>query len=147
MRHRPIITAHTSTKRACCFLSIIILTSAALTGCGGHSSASGHSGQYLVRKVAPEEVEKVLKFDSRVQDFETDGTKLIINVDEVWASSTPGVKQFSLGVWFNQWKTANEEGARGVEVLVRHDGVDLARATQERGIEFIESKGSATQDH
>jgi hypothetical protein len=116
---------------------VIAVSVASLTpiACGGHDATSGHGDQYLRRKVASEEIEKVLKADARVEDFETDGDKLIVTVKESWMHSPPGMKQFSIGQWFNQWKGEKGEGAKSVQVVVRYDGEDVAKATA-AGIEF-----------
>ena len=122
-------------------LAALLAAGIAAAACGGHGSASGHGDQYLSRKVGGEEIEKVLKADARVDDFDTDGDKLIVTVKESWMQSPPGLKQFSMGQWYNQWKGEKGENSKSVQVIVRYDGEDVARATS-TGIEFLQKSES-----
>jgi hypothetical protein len=120
-------------------MSLVLVTGSVLVaGCGGDHAMGGHGDQYLGRKVAQEDIEQVLKNDTRVEDFEVDGDRLIVNVRESWVSSPPGMKQLAMGQWFNQWKSGKGDAAR-VQVVVRYEGADVAKATAS-GIEFMEMK-------
>jgi hypothetical protein len=110
----------------------VALASLLMSACGGHSATSGQSDLYLKRQVAAENVESLLKFDSRVDEFNTDGGVLMVHVNQYWVDSPQGIQQYALGQWFKAW----QEG-QGSEVVVRHNGEDLARATGQ-GIEFIQ---------
>lgn len=127
------------------YLGIIVLavSSPFVAACGSHSGVSSKGDYYVTRSVGREEVEKVLKFDSRVDDFETDGDKLIVNVNADWVNSPPGVQQFSLGQWLKHWQEGLGDN-RG-KVIVRYEGDDVATATAERGIEFVKRKKAADE--
>lgn len=132
-----------SRKRLIPGLIALIVLSGLMVACGGHEGVSGKGDYYVTRSVAEQEVEKVLKFDSRVQDFETDGDTLIVNVNADWVNSPPGVQQFSLGQWLKHWQSA-VPGNRG-KVIVRYEGDNVATATSEHGIEFVQKKKAADE--
>jgi hypothetical protein len=132
-----------SAHRCLRFAALIAVTSLLLAiSCGGQASPSGPSSQYveLGKNASGEQIEKLLKFDSRVQDFELDQDRLIVNVNQYWIQSPPGMQQQALGQWFNSWRAERSEDGKvpkGLEVVVRFEDKDIARATPERGIEFI----------
>lgn len=105
----------------------------AFAACGTQSSPSGPSTQYVADRDGAS-LEESLRSDSRVIDFEVEGERLIVNVNEFWASSPPGLKQHALGQWFAKWQSER----KGAEVLVRYQGEEVARATS-RGIEFLKN--------
>jgi hypothetical protein len=137
-------------RRFLCF-SVFILWLLLAIGCGGQVSPSGPSSQYveLGKNASGQEVEKLLKFDSRVRDFEIDGDRLIVNVNQYWMGSPPGMQQQALGQWLSSWQAERSEDGKvpkGLEVVVRFEDKDVARATPERGIEFItQAKGEGGQ--
>lgn len=110
----------------------ICIASVALTGCGGHSGAAGKPAHYISRESDDDELDNVLKFDSRVDSYEKDGERLIIHVNDSWTSSPPGIQEFALGQWLQKWHSNN-----GDEVVVQSSGDDVARASTEHGIEFV----------
>lgn len=131
------------TKSSYFAIIILAVSSPFLVACGSHSGVSGKGDYYVTRSVGREEVEKLLKFDSRVEDFETDGDNLIVNVNADWVNSPPGVQQFSLGQWLKHWQEGLGDN-RG-KVIVRYEGDNVATATAERGIEFVPRKKRAEE--
>jgi hypothetical protein len=107
-----------------------------LAACGTQSSPSGPSTQYVADRDG-ESLEESLRSDSRIVDFQIEGEKLVVNVNEFWASSPPGLKQHALGQWFAKWQSER----KGTQVLVRYQGEDIARATS-RGIELLKNGAS-----
>lgn len=104
-----------------------------LAACGKQSSPSGPSAQYVADRDG-ESLQESLRSDSRVVDFQIEGQKLVVDVNEFWASSPPGLKQHALGQWFAKWQSEH----KGSEVLVRYQGEEIARATS-RGIQLLKN--------
>jgi hypothetical protein len=127
---------------------ILALTLAA-GSCGG-GTENNTSSIVPPANVSNQNVEDTLKFDSRVQDFDTDGDKLIVNVNESWIKSPPGLQERSVDGWLAGWKTerAGDSGSapKGLTVLVKYDGKDVAKATPERGIELLGKPATKTED-
>lgn len=108
-----------------------------ISGCGGHSIVGSSSAQFPAGSVSNEDVEKLLKFDARVDSFQMDGNKLMVDVNSSWASSPPGIQARSIGHWYGMWQAANGGSAdkqqKGVSVVVNHDGKAIAEWTPENG--------------
>lgn len=117
----------------------LVLVAALLIGsaCGGHDVVGSSSAQFPAGSVSNEDVEKLLKFDARVDDFQMDGSKLMVDVNSSWADSPPGIQSRVLGHWYGMWQAANggnsKDQKKGVIVVVRHDGQDVAEWTPENG--------------
>ena len=118
----------------------ILALALAAGSCGG-GTENNTSSIVPPANVSNQNVEDTLKFDSRVQDFDTDGDKLIVNVNESWMKSPPGLQERSVDGWLSGWKAerAGDSGSapKGLTVLVKYDGNDVARATLDRGIELL----------
>src|SRR5262245_37791120 len=115
---------------------LILALAFAVSSCGG-STENNTSSIVPPANVSNQGIEQTLKFDSRVQDFDTDGEKLTVNVNESWMKSPPGLQERALDGWLSGWKTerAAEGGSapKGLTVLVKYDGNDVAKATPEHG--------------
>ena len=118
----------------------ILALALSASSCGG-GTENNTSSIVPPANVSNQNVEDTLKFDSRVQDFDTDGDKLIVNVNESWMKSPPGLQERSVDGWLSGWKAerAGDSGSapKGLTVLVKYDGNDVARATLDRGIELL----------
>ena len=127
----------------------ILLLAIATSSCGG-GTENNTSSIIPPANVSNQNVEETLKFDSRVQDFDTDGDKLIVNVNESWMKSPPGLQERSVDGWLSGWKTerAGDSGSvpKGLAVLVKYDGNDIARATPQNGIEMLSKPGAKSAD-
>jgi hypothetical protein len=118
----------------------ILVVGLAASSCGG-GNENNTSSIVPPANVSNQTVEDTLKFDSRVQDFDTDGNKLVVNVNESWMKSPPGLQERSVDGWLAGWKTehAGDSGSAPKElaVLVKYDGNDVAKGTLDRGIELL----------
>ena len=133
----PVYSAGSLRRRAR-FLSWTILIAATLAalGCGGEHRPGGIAPQYAAGSVSQEDVERQLRYDARVQDFDvTDDGKLIVNVNQNWVASPPGLQERAVGQWFGMWQAAQNK--KGVQVIVRHDGKDIASWSGEGGYKHV----------
>src|SRR5215470_3431786 len=91
--------------------------------CSSDTQPSATTAQYPTG--INEDVEKQLKYDARVQDYETDGDKLIVNVNQAWISSPPGMQERAVGQWYTLWQNSHGgKQQKGPQVVVRYDGND-----------------------
>lgn len=95
-------------------------------GCGGDSSQSSNPAKYPTG--ISEDIEQQLKYDARVDSFEPDGENLVVNINDAWLNSPPGMQERSVGQWYSLWHS-NHSGS----VIVQHDGNKVASWTSERG--------------
>ena len=123
-------------------LGMVLIGALSAASCGGSSETAGIPAPSPSANISSDDVEKSLKFDSRVQDFDTDGDKLTVNVNEHWVSSPVGMQERALKKWFADWEGARAadnggKAPKGVTVVVSYDGNAVARATVDKGIEFL----------
>src|SRR5215467_14147857 len=110
-----------------CGLAVAIVALLLLAGaCGGDSASpkAKASGEHATT----EDVERDLKFDARVSDFDVDGNKLVVNVNDRWMSSPAGMQQTAAKRWLERWQTAKEaegQSAKDAKVVVRFNGDDI----------------------
>jgi hypothetical protein len=129
----------TRSKFAVRTIALFVLVTALMiiSGCGGHSIIGSSSAQFPAGSVSNDDVEKLLKFDARVESFQMEGNKLMVDVTNAWASAPPGIQARSLGHWYGMWQAANGGSAdkqqKGVSVVVNHDGKAIAEWTPENG--------------
>lgn len=109
--------------------SVIILGIALLAvACGGGHTATSTSPQYPTG--VGNDIEKQLKYDARVQDYQPDGNTLVVNVNDSWMSSPPGMRQRALGQWYSLWQAAHGNSSK---IVVKHQGTEVDTWTAEKG--------------
>ena len=91
-----------------------------VSGCGGDSAATGNASNGYPAGVS-EDVEQQLKYDARVESFETDGEDLVVNVNESWATSPQGMQERAVGQWYSLWHAQH-----GGKVIVKYEGDPVA---------------------
>ncbi|HXG67147.1 MAG TPA: hypothetical protein VNO70_18740 [Blastocatellia bacterium] len=125
----------------CLFTLIITLIT---YGCGGDAPPAGATSEYAPGSVTVEDLEKRLKFDSRVESFNLEDDQLVVNVNQEWVAAPPGMKERALGQWYGMLQAARSEGgkaAKGLAVIARHQGEEVARWTAEEGYKpFVKPK-------
>ncbi|MEK6287580.1 MAG: hypothetical protein AABO57_17695 [Acidobacteriota bacterium] len=95
--------------------------------CGGDSHHTGAAANYPTG--ISEDIEQQLKYDARVESFDTSSSEdLIVNVNETWVHSPPGMQERSVGQWYNTWHS-NHNGS----VIVQYDGNKIASWTSQDG--------------
>jgi len=107
--------------------AILLVALLSTFGCGSDSHEAGSAANYP--SGISEDIEQQLKYDARVDSFDT-GTSddLIVNVNESWLSSPPGMQERAVGQWYSMWH-ANHRGA----VIIKHDGNKIASWTADGG--------------
>jgi hypothetical protein len=97
-------------------------------GCGSDSQHSSSAAKYPTG--ISEHIEQQLKYDARVDSFEPDGEDLIVNVNDSWLHSPPGMRERALGQWYSLWQPAHSSASK---IVVRFDGNEVERWTAEKG--------------
>ncbi|HJZ66506.1 MAG TPA: hypothetical protein VKF81_00050 [Blastocatellia bacterium] len=93
-------------------------------GCGSDSSQTVSTGKYPTG--ISEDIEQQLKYDSRVDSFDSTGDDLTINVNDQWMNSPAGMQERAVGQWYGMWHSNHSGG-----VIVQHDGDKVASWSSE----------------
>ena len=117
---------------------------------GGDSQSNEHVGLYSPGSKTDDDVDKELKFDARVQNYAAEGDKLIVNVNQSFASAPPGIQQRALGHWYSLWQAArtpqNSKPQKDLEVVVRFEGNELAKWTRDEGFKPVQRAKAKGED-
>lgn len=108
-------------------------------GCGSGSQSSGSAAKYPTG--ISEDVEQQLKYDARVDSYDSSGDTLTVNVNEAWLNSPPGMQERSVGQWYTLWHSSHSGG-----VVVQHDGNKVASWTNDGGYK-PETKSKSDESH
>jgi hypothetical protein len=113
--------------------SFVLLSVAFLTMACGHDSAPAKRlGQYEAGSKTQADLDALLKADARVDDFSTEGDKLVVNVNSAFTSQPYGLQQRALGEWHNVWQAVNN-GAKNASVIAQSSGSEIAKWTASEG--------------
>lgn len=109
-------------------------------GCESDSHKTSSAATYPTG--ISEDIEQQLKYDARVDSFDTGrGEDLIVNVNDAWLSSPPGMQERSVGQWYTMWHASHSGG-----VIVQHDGNKIASWTSDSGFKpETKSKGGESR--
>lgn len=105
---------------------VLMLAVAFSFGCGSDSQHSGSAAKYP--SGISEDIEQQLKYDARVDSYDSSGDTLTVNVNEAWLNSPPGMQERSVGQWYTLWHSSHSGG-----VVVQHDGNKVASWTSDGG--------------
>lgn len=108
-------------------------------GCGSDSQHSGTATKYPTGVSG--DVEQQLKYDARVESYDTSGDTLTVNVNDGWLNSPPGMQERSVGQWYTLWHSNHSGG-----VVVQHDGNKVASWTNDGGYK-PETKSKTEESH
>ena len=97
-------------------------------GCGSDSHQTS-TGQKYPAGIS-EDIQQQLKYDARVDSFDPEGEDLIVNVNDTWLHSPPGIRERALGQWYSLWQPSHGSASK---IVVRFDGSDLETWTAEKG--------------
>src|SRR5437667_1857808 len=95
---RTVSLAPTSRLALSLFAASIILFS---FGCGSDSHETGSATKYPTG--ISEDVEQQLRYDARVDSYDSSGDTLTVNVNDAWLNSPPGMQERSVGQWYTLW--------------------------------------------
>lgn len=122
-----LLSMETAWRTTRCLRLIVLIALALLAfGCGSDSQHSGSTAKYPTG--ISEDVEQQLKYDSRVDSYDTSGDTLTVNVSEAWLNSPPGMQERSVGQWYTLWHSSHSGG-----VVIQHGGNKVASWTQDGG--------------
>jgi hypothetical protein len=111
-------------------------------GCGGDDSATNTARQYPTG--ISDDIYKQLKYDARVQDYKEEGGTLVVNVNDSWMQSPPGMRERALGQWYGLWQNAH--GKQGdLKIVVQHEGNDLDSWSGEKGYQPAGNKKKSSE--
>jgi hypothetical protein len=96
--------------------------------CGGDAAPPGSSSEYP--SGIGNDIYKQLKYDARVEDYEESGNTLVVNVNDSWTSSPPGIRARSLGQWYSLWQASHGTGSK---IVVKHEGNEIDSWNAEKG--------------
>lgn len=109
--------------------SMILAAAAIFTfGCGSDAPHSGSAVKYPAG--ISEDIRQQLKYDARVESFDADGEDLVVNVNDSWLHSPPGMRERALGQWYSLWQTGH--GSAG-KIVVNHNGTEVETWTAGKG--------------
>lgn len=108
-------------------------------GCESNSNQTTTAAKYPTG--ISEDVEQQLKYDARVDSFDTSGEDLVVNVNDAWLNAPPGMQERSVGQWYSLWHTNHSGG-----VIVQHDGNKVATWTSNNGYK-PETKSKVDESH
>lgn len=118
--------SRTTRRRALCVLALGAMLF--VSACGSDSQQTSTAAKYPAG--ISEDIEQQLKYDARVDSFEPDGEDLIVNVNDTWLHSPPGMRERALGQWYSLWQPAHSSASK---IVVRFDGSEVERWTAEKG--------------
>ena len=99
-----------------------------LHGCGGSQTQTGNTAKYPAG--ISEDIEQQLKYDARVESFEPDGETLVVNVNDTWLHSPPGMRERALGHWYSLWQPSHGNSSK---IVIKHDGEEVESWTADKG--------------
>jgi len=97
-------------------------------GCGGDSQQTGSAAKYPTG--ISEDIVQQLKYDARVDSFDADGEDLVVNVNDTWLHSPPGIRERALGQWYSLWRPAHSSASK---IVVKNEGDEVESFTAEKG--------------
>jgi hypothetical protein len=112
------------------------------SACGGDDTATNNTRQYPTG--ISDDIYKQLKYDARVQDYEEQGNTLIVNVNDSWMTSPPGMRERALGQWYGLWRNAHGN-QDDLKIEVRHEGNALDSWSGEKGYQPASNKKASSE--
>ena len=109
-------------------------------GCGGESQHTGGAAKYPVG--VSEDIGQQLKYDARVDSFDAEGEDLIVNVNDTWLHSPPGMRERALGQWYSLWQPGHSSASK---IVVKHGGDEVESWTAEKGYQPASSEKKSSE--
>ncbi|HVG21504.1 MAG TPA: hypothetical protein VNI02_20870 [Blastocatellia bacterium] len=112
--------------------------------CGGDDTPINNASQYPTG--ISDDIYKQLKYDARVQDYEEQGNTLVVNVNDSWMSSPPGMRERALGQWYILWQNAHGK-QDDLKIVVQHEGNALDSWSVDKGYQPAQTKKKGGEAH
>ncbi len=107
----------------------VLLAAMLLTfGCASDSQQTTSTAKYP--SGISEDIGQQLKYDARVESFDADGEDLVVNVNDTWVHSPPGMRERALGQWYSLWQPSHSKASK---IVVKHDGNEVESWTADQG--------------
>ena len=107
---------------------MVLLAALLAWGCGSDSHQTSTAQTYPAG--ISEDIEQQLKYDARVDTFDPEGENLIINVNDTWLHSPPGMRERALGHWYSLWQPAHSSASK---IVIKFDGNEVESWSAEKG--------------
>jgi hypothetical protein len=107
--------------------------------CGGETPPADSARQYPTG--ISDDIYKQLKYDARVQDYNEEGNTLVVNVNESWIQSPPGMRERALGQWYSLWQGAHGKQS-DLKIVVQHEGNPVDSWSADKGYQPAVNKKS-----
>jgi hypothetical protein len=107
---------------------LVLFAALLACGCGSDSHQTGAAQTYPVG--ISEDIEQQLKYDARVDTFDPEGEDLIVNVNDTWLHSPPGMRERALGHWYSLWKPSHSSASK---IVIKFDGNEVESWSAEKG--------------
>jgi len=120
-----------ATKRRAAWMFLLAAVVFAF-GCGGDSQQTGSAAKYPTG--ISEDIVQQLKYDARVDSFDPDGEDLVVNVNDTWLHSPPGIRERALGQWYSLWRPAHSSASK---IVVKYEGDEVESWTAEKGYQPV----------
>ena len=120
-------------------MGLMVLLAALLTwGCGSDSHQTGTAPTYPTG--ISEDIEQQLKYDARVDSFNPEGEDLVVNVNDTWLHSPPGIRERALGHWYSLWQPAHSAASK---IVIKFDGDEIERWSADKGYQPVTKENKA----
>jgi hypothetical protein len=123
--HSPLFMA-SARRRAISILSLTMMLFA--FGCGSDSQQNNTGAKYPTG--ISDEIGQQLKYDARVDSFDADGEDLVVNVNDTWLHSPPGMRERALGQWYSLWQPSHSKSSK---IVVKYEGNEVESWTADKG--------------
>ena len=110
-------------------------------GCGSDSQQTSSAAKYP--SGISEDIDQQLKYDARVESFEPDGQDLVVNVNDTWLHSPPGMRERALGHWYSLWQPGHGNSSK---IVVKHDGEEVESWTADKGYQPATKEKKSTSE-
>jgi hypothetical protein len=127
-------------KRRAAWMALLAAT-LFVFGCGSDSQHSSSAAKYPTG--ISEDIGQQLKYDARVDSFDAEGEDLIVNVNDTWLHSPPGMRERALGQWYSLWQPGHSAASK---IVVKRDGNEVESWTAGKGYQPVsKEKKNATE--
>src|SRR5690242_19059645 len=108
MRKETVSSARTGDMRRSMIWPITVIALLVAFGCSSDNHENSSGVKYPTGISG--HVEQQLKYDARVDSFESGDADLTVNVNDAWLNSPPGMQERSVGQWYALWHS-NHSGS------------------------------------